>query len=472
MAIALTALAGLVVALAAGWLLWGGPLARARAELNKVLVEGGALTATHSALVNTHEQRLAELDRVRTAHESELRAHAEAQNKLAGLDATQAERDRAHKEQMEQLRTEFEAMAARALNAAQTRFAEQAGEALKHHRTEAASGLDANKAALSELIAPMRETLGKYEAGLRAVEEARNEAYGGLRAQIAEVAAGQGRVQAEAARLVTALRSSGKTSGAWGELQLKNVLEKAGLQRGTDFVLQAHESGEDGGSKRPDAVVSLPGGGTLIIDSKCSLNDYMTAVETGDETERQAALGRHADCVRTHVRQLASKAYWKDKGSAVEIVALFMPGDNLLGAALDHDPALLGWAYDQRVLVTGPTNLIGLLTNVAMVRRQEKLAETAEEIGRVAGQLHDALAVTAEHVAKLGGDLGKAVESFNAVVGSLESSVLPKTRRLPGMGVKAKKDTIRELGTVDTAVRALAAPELLPTSPLPLLAAE
>ena len=507
-----SAMAALLVA----WALWARPLAVAQMAVHQGNVAGAALTAEHKALRERHDGMAADHSSLRAEHDGARSAHAQVQAdiarheaearerahahdllreqhriaraELAVLQATHSEanarlaahaaaaetRDEAHRTQLETLRTEFEALAGRALAAAQTRFAEQADETLKGHRAEAAAGLEASRVSLAELLTPVRDTLGQYKVQLTEIEQRRNDAYGALREQLGAVAAGQEKVQKEADRLVNALRSSGKTSGAWGELQLENVLEKAGLKRGIDFELQASHAGEHGGRQRPDAVVQLPGGGALIIDSKCSVNDYLSAVEALDEQARQAALKRHADCVRAHVKAISAKAYWEDRPEAVQAIAVFVPGDNLLAAALEADTSLLGWAHDQRVFLVGPTNLLALLTNVALVRRQEKLAEEAEKIGKLAGELYDSIAGMGEHVVKLGDSLGKAVERYNAFVGSLEMRVLPKARRLPDMGAKVVKALPAEIRTIETTARAPVAPELLPVlvSSPPLLAAE
>ncbi|KPF71439.1 hypothetical protein IP88_10895, partial [alpha proteobacterium AAP81b] len=398
-------------------------------------------------------ERLAELAGV------EMQRQALA-TELSGLKAGQEERDRAHAAELARLGETFSGLAGKALEAAQAKLAENAEAVLARHREAAGQNLEANRNSLAELIAPMRETLVKYETRLGEVEQARSEAYGGLKEQLAAVASGQRLVSEEAAKLVSALRSSGKTSGSWGEQQLRNTLEMAGLREGMDFTLQAHQAGEAGG-RRPDAIINLPGGRQLIVDSKCSLNDYLAAVEAPGEAERLAALKRHAAAVRGHARGLAEKAYWNEFGAAADFVVMFIPGENFLSAAMEHDLALLAWAFDQRILLAGPINLLALAKTVALVWRQEKLADEAREIGKLGADLHAAIATMADHLGGVGRNLGQAVGSYNEFVGSLERNVLPKARRFTEMGVERGKKAVAALPAVDAAVRPVAARELL-----------
>ena len=380
---------------------------------------------------------------------------------VAALKSTQAERDAAHARAMATLREEFARVAGEALAGAQKAFADQAEETLKAHREAATANLSANKTELSHLLTPVAETLKRYQVELKAIEQERQNAYGGLTQALAGVAQGQQAVREEAARLSTALRSSGKASGAWGEAQLRNVLEMGGLREGIDFDLQSSVTDEDDARLRPDAVIRLPAGRTLVVDSKCSLNDYMAACEAADEDARRAALRRHAAAVKAHVVGLASKAYWDKVGGAADFVVLFMPGENFLSAALDADMGLLAGAMDKRVLLAGPINLLALARTVSTVWRQEKLAKEAEAIGKEAAELYDRLGTMADHLGKLGKNLGQSVGAYNAFVGALEGRVLPSARRLTQLGVAAKTE-IGELPVLDHSPRSPVARELLP----------
>ncbi len=442
-----------VLALLLGWLLWARPLGEARAERDAAKTDAAT---QKDEVARQKEQRAAHAVEVQALQRDLARLEtAEAERislagSLAGLQATQRERDEAHVRQLEALKANFATLAGEALEAAQSQFLTRAEARFAEQKTLSETGLQA-------LLTPVAETLSRYEGELKKVEAARTEAYGGLKEQLAAVATGQRQVSDEAAKLVSALRSSGKTSGSWGEQQLLNTLEMAGLRAGIDFSLQTQVEG-----KRPDAIINLPGGRQLIIDSKCSLNDYLAAIEAGSDAERLTAFKRHAAAVRNHARGLSDKAYWNEFGAAADFVVMFIPGENFLSAAMEHDLPLLGWAFEQKILLAGPINLLAIAKTVALVWRQETLAEQAREIGKLGADLHASIAVMADHVGGVGRNLAQAVGSYNAFVGSLEGNVLPKARRFTEMGIEKGKKPVAVLGVVDTAVRAVAARELLP----------
>ncbi len=423
---ALIAVAALLAGLAAGWWLAGRPVA---------------------ALKTERDEARREADERRTKL-------AEAAVEIRSLQTQREERDAAHARQLEELGTRFEAVAGRVLEQAQGQLITRAEQRFAEAETK-------NQASLKAVLAPVAETLAKYETRLGEVEKVRAESYGALNAALEQVAQGQVRVSDEASRLVTALRSSGKTSGSWGEQQLANTLEMAGLRAGIDFTLQTHLATETGG-KRPDAIINLPGGRQLIIDSKCSLNDYLAALEAGTDAERLAAMKRHAAAVRVHARGLSEKAYWTEFGAAADFVIMFIPGENFLSAAMEHDLALLGWAFDQRILLAGPINLLAIAKTVALNWRQEKLADEAREIGKLGADIYSAIAVMADHLARMRKNLGETVSNYNDFVGSLERNVLPKARRFADMGVEPGKKPVPQLAAIDVPVRTEQAVELLP----------
>ncbi len=373
---------------------------------------------------------------------------------IAGLQTQVKEREAAHARQLAELNTSFEALAGRVLEQAQSQFLGRAEQRFAEAEAK-------NQASLKAVLAPVAETLVKYESRLGEVEKVRAENYGALSKALEQVVTGQTRVSDEAARLVTALRSSGKAAGSWGEQQLANTLEMAGLRAGIDFTLQTHMA-TDAGSRRPDAIINLPGDRQLIIDSKCSLNDYLGALEAGSDIERMAAMKRHAAAVRAHARGLSEKAYWNEFGKAADFVIMFIPGENFLSAALEHDLALLGWAFEQRILLAGPINLLAIAKTVALNWRQEKLADEAREIGKLGADIYAAIAVMAEHMVKMRRNLGETVNNYNDFVGSLERNVLPKARRFADMGVDPGKKPVPLLADVDVQVRTEQASELLP----------
>ncbi|MFN7175741.1 MAG: DNA recombination protein RmuC [Thermaurantiacus sp.] len=461
----LVALGAAALALVLGFLLWGRPLASARSDVG---VLRPALEAARDEGQNLREARAAQEARIGElvpkleAAEAEARRAAQLDTRLAAFEAAAAERERAHEAQLLQLREEFQRLAGEALRLAQQSFTDQAAETLKVHRAEADKGLTASKQALADLIAPMRETLGRYESELKELEQKREQAYGNLAQQLSAVAQGQEAVRTEAGRIVAALRSSARASGAWGEAQLRNVMEMAGLREGIDFVLQAHTTEEDGSRRRPDAVIRLPGGRELVIDSKCSLQHFLAASEAQDDDARSDALKRHAAAVRVHARGLAEKAYWKQFASSADFVVMFLPGENFLSAALEQDMDLLGWALDQRILLAGPTNLLAIARVVAMVWRQEKMAEEAQQVAALGSDLYQSLVTMADHISRVGRNIGEAAVAYNDFIGSLEMRVLAKARRFTELGVEPGRKVLPELRAVDTGVRPISRPELLP----------
>lgn len=479
----LLAAATVFLGLAAGWLLWGLALKRREAELadrrealGRSLAEVAAFKAqaeaAHPFIARTAEleaqlaataAQLSERERASDAAAAEReRSHGQilADREQHYRDAA-AERERHHQSQVEALKAEFGKLAGDALSHAQKQFTESAAETLKLHRSESQKELANNKEALAQLVQPMRETLGRYGEELKALETRREQAYGSISEQLAQVATGQQAVRHEAGKIVAALRSSSKASGAWGEAQLRNVLEMAGLREGIDFELQASATDEDGRRRRPDAILNLPGGRQLIVDSKCSLGDYLAASETDNDNDRQALLKRHATSVRIHAKGLSERAYWKEFAHSADFVVLFLPGENFLSAALEQDLDLLRWALDQRILLSGPTNLLAIARVVAMVWRQEKMADEARAIGQLGGELYASLATMTDHVMRVGRNLGDAAGAYNDMIGSLERNVLSKARKFPELGVEQGKKSIAEPAPIEKALRLVQAPHLL-----------
>ncbi len=426
---AIIAVVALIAGLFGGWLLGNRPVAALKAE---------------------RDEARREADERRTKI-------AETAVEIAALHAQRDEREQSHARQLEELNTRFEALAGRVLEQAQSQLITRAEQRFAEAETK-------NQANLKAVLGPVAETLAKYETRLGEVEKVRAESYGALTQALEQVTQGQVRVSDEAARLVTALRSSGKTSGSWGEQQLANTLEMAGLRAGIDFTLQTHMSTE-GGGKRPDAIIKLPGDRQLIVDSKCSLNDYLAALEAGNDADRLAAMKRHAAAVRLHARGLSEKAYWTEFGAAADFVIMFIPGENFLSAAMEHDLALLSWAFEQRILLAGPINLLAIAKTVALNWRQDKLADEAREIGKLGADIYSAIAVMADHLARMRKNLSETVGNYNDFVGSLERNVLPKARRFADMGVEQGKKPVPQLAAIDVPVRTEQATELLPPPP-------
>lgn len=444
-----------LLALAGAWLLWGKPLAALRGTLAARAEAFGKTEAECAAL---KQQAVALEERARDADSLAL-ALAKAETALVERERSTAEaleeRARQHEEQLRHLREEFERLAGKALEQAQNRFTEQAAETLKLHRAETEKELLASKEAMAGLMQPMRDTLGRYETQLKAIEEKRERAYGSLGQQLEALAQSQESVRKEANRIVRALRGSAKASGNWGEAQLRRVLELAGLKEGIDFELQETVTADDGGRRRPDAVLKMPGGREIIIDSKCSLDAYIRATEADEDTARAAALKEHAKRVREHMTGLASRAYWDAFGSAADFVLLFMPGDNFLTAAMEQDRELHPDAMKQRILLVGPTMLLAVARVVAMVWRQEKMADEARRIGTLGSQLYERLLVMTDHLNRVGKNIDQTARAWNQLVGSVESRLLVTGRAFGELGVNDKGKPLPELQRADTSIRYL-----------------
>jgi DNA recombination protein RmuC len=286
------------------------------------------------------------------------------------------------------------------------------------------------------------------------MEKDRVGSYGELREAVRQLHLGHGQVRDETRNLVNALRSSPKSRGRWGEQSLKNVLEQAGLSPHADFRTEVSVDTDDG-RLRPDVVVNLPGGRKLIIDAKCSLNAFLDASDEVDDEVRKQHLKNHVASIRRHAEQLGSKAYWQQFGDAADYVVMYIPGEHFLTAALEQDDNLWAWAFERRVLLATPTNLVAIARTVASVWRQEKLAEQAAEIANLGKELHARLATMGGHVAKLGRNLELANGAYNSMVGSLESQVMSQARRFEALEVSSGAKEIEPLPMVESTPRPL-----------------
>lgn len=384
---------------------------------------------------------------------------AAAQADAAGLRAERDVRERAFQEQIrtlmeakETLSAQFSEVGQKLLSEAQRQFLDRADQ--RFHQAG-----EKSEAQLKALLQPVETTLKRYEEGLQRVEKERVDSYAGLREAIDQVRSGQAQVKDEAARLVNALRSSPKARGRWGEQSLRNVLEQAGLSPHADFRTEVSVDTDDG-RLRPDVIVRLPGGREIVIDAKCSLNAYLDASEEVDETIRLNHLKMHAASIRNHARQLGEKSYWERFGQAADYVVMYIPGEHFLSAALEQDDSLWEWAFERRVLLATPTNLVAIARTVASVWRQEKLAEEAQAIGALGKEMYERLVTLAGHLKRLGGGLNSAVDNYNKFVASFEGRVLVTGRKFRDLNVETGAREIEAIESVDTLAREPA--ELLP----------
>jgi DNA recombination protein RmuC len=323
----------------------------------------------------------------------------------------------------------------------------------------------------AETFKPVSETLAKFQEQVAAVEKARAEEAGGLKAQIAALMQASVATQAEARKLSAALRRGAGVQGRWGEQTLRNVLEAAGLAKRFDFVEQAHLESEEG-RRRPDVVVHMPGEGVFVIDAKCSLNAFLDAQDAPDDTVREAALARHAQSVRGHMNALASRAYWDQfpRARSPDFVAMFVPGDGFLAAALDHLPDLMTEAMERRVVLVTPTTLFALCKAIAYGWRIKEQAANADQIATLGRELYKRLSVMGDHVLGVGKALEAAVSRYNNFVGSLESQVLTQARRFEDLAVDHEGKTLPQIDPIETGLRPLAKLEPAPMAePAPAL---
>lgn len=372
----------------------------------------------------------------------ESRAKMEAARLQAELDATrnQLTERTAFLEKAEQtLGRTFADLSGQALKGAQTQFFEMARQGFREQRETSQVEMDKRKEAVAALVKPVGETLEKLQTSLNSLETSREGAYRALLEQVNAVIQGQSGLQKETSRLVQALRTpTGR--GQWGELQLKRVVEMAGMVEYCDFVTQQTHNDGDGNRLRPDVIVRLPGGRSLIIDSKSPMDAYLRALECDNEDERRDHLSHHARQVKSHLNQLGGKDYWSNVPGSPEFVVLFLPSEAFFQAALEADPTLIQCGVDRNVIPATPTTLIALLRAVAYGWRQEMLADNARRISEVGTELYDRCVTLTGYFSDLGRNLQRSVESYNKAIGSFDSRVVTGARALKALGIAGKKE--------------------------------
>lgn len=389
---------------------------------------------------------------MRLSLDSVVEERDEARIKLAQAETALSERERAFEEQLatlagarNALAGQFAEISQKLLQEAQATFLQRANE-----RFDQAG--EKNEAKIKQLLTPVGDKLKAYEEQVERIEKERATAFGDLKGLLGEMRQGQERVTTEAAKIVNSLRSAPKASGRWGEQQFENLLEIAGLKNGIDFRKEVSVSTEEGIS-RPDFVINLPGDQTLIVDIKCPLDAYLAAVDEPDADGRLSHMKRHANAVSGHVQSLSLKAYWSQFEKAPDYVVLYIPGDNFLSAALEHDLDLWERAARNRVIISGPATFFPLAKTIAGMWRQKKLSDEARQIGALGKEMYDRLAVAAEHLKKVGSSLGRTVGQYNDFVGSFERNVLSTGRKFADLNIETGKRELDDVHAVEALPR-------------------
>ena len=352
----------------------------------------------------------------------------------------------------------FAALAAEALGKNSDDFLRLVSERFETHKVEAGAALKAREEAVAALVKPIREELKKVEERAQELEKSREGAYRSVTEQVKQLAEGQTALRSETGRLVQALRRP-QGAGRWGEHQLRNVLEMADMMEHVDFQEQASLPGENG-MLRPDVVIRLPGGKSVVVDAKAPLQAYLDAVQAQTEEERATHLDALARHVRAHVKALSDKKYWDRLAEGTDFVVMFIPGDAFVAAAFERDPALFEEAVKNKVLIATPVTLIALVKAVAYGWQQEKLAENARAVAETGRELYERVKRFGGRMEDVGKSLRQAVDRYNRGVGTLERQVLPSARKLEGLGVVSTSEAIPPLEQLETEPRTLQAPEL------------
>ena len=444
-----------------------------RAERDRLVAEIRAETvAERQRREDEHERRVraethaAQLEPLRTDLARTQTALAEARAEAVRLDSALAAERTAAAEKLvlledarAKLSQAFEALSKSALDHNNQSFLALAKEQFAQIHKASQADLDHRHKAIAQIVDPVNRSLEKMDGHLRELETKRSTAYGELSQQVRSLAAGQQGLEGETRKLVQALRSS-NVRGRWGEMQLQRVVELAGLQEHCDFDQQVSVQGDDDERLRPDMVVHLPGGKSIVVDAKASLDGYLSLLNAEDEDQRRLYLAKVATDVRGRVAELSKKAYWDRFPNSPEFVVLFLPGEGLFATALHQDPTLFEHGIDGNVVLASPTTLIGLLRAVAFGWRQEALAENAREITALGKDLYGRLATMGEHFTSLGRSLNSAVGHYNKTVGSLEGRVLPSARKFRDLKVTGHGDRLQPPETIEQSTRMLTAAEL------------
>ncbi|MGE0596412.1 MAG: DNA recombination protein RmuC [Hyphomonadaceae bacterium] len=414
------------------------------------------LAGSASVIKEERDRAMAELANLRTEN-TRLGAELAAERAAAGARAEAAEA------QQRALKEHFAALATQALDANRQSFLALANETFEKHKQAAAGGV-------KEVLTPAQEQLAKLAASVEALEKSRTQDKATLNEQMRAIGETLRETQGVTGKLVNALRASPKARGRWGEQTLRNVLEMAGLSPHADFTEQHTTTDGEGARLRPDVIINLPGGRCIVVDSKVALSAYLDSLEATDDATRETLLKKHVQELRGHVKNLASKDYWKYVPDTADFVVLFVPGENFLAAAAERDPNLFEDAFQAKVIVTTPTTMVALAKSVAYGWRQEQSAKNAKDIAELGRELYRRMAIMTDHLGKVGDALGQTVTRYNSLLGSIESRVLPQARKFKELGAGDAGIDVTTPAQIETAPRLPPPPEQLELTPPPISA--
>jgi DNA recombination protein RmuC len=451
----------LLIGLIAGWIIWGRRIAAFASDLREETAQRATAQAQAQRVPELQQELARNDEHIELLNTKLIAAESQKEAVSATLESERRESEekvRVWEDARKALADAFSALSAAALKSNNQAFLELAKQTLGAYQEGAKGDLEKRQQAIQELVKPIRENLEKFDAKVQDIEKARVGAYEGLTAQIRSLLEAQEQLRTQATNLVQALRSP-MVRGRWGEIQLRRVVEMAGMLNHCDFYEQ--ESAEtESGRLRPDLLIRLPANKTIVVDAKAPMSSYLDAVELQDEDMRREKLVEFSGLVRSHMAALSKKAYWDQFDPSPELVVMFMPGEHFYSAALQHDPSLIEYGVEQKVLIATPTSLITLLRAVAYGWRQEAIADNAKQISALAAELYKRIADMGGHWIDLGNSLAKSIDSYNKAAGSLESRVLVTARKFKELGPASAADDIEVLEVIGSSPRELRAPEL------------